>query len=327
MTAKLNKKQKPTIKRNQAAHLSSQLAQKARLLESAERIAHLGSWEFELLHEDLSKNPLRWSDEVFRIFGYQAGEIKVSLDNFFKAVHPEDRERVRQNVAKMIKQRVPRDIVHRIVLPDATVRIVRERSDIIFDKSKKPLRMIGICQDITEQTRTEMELKEKEEILSAAQTIGRIGSWHMDIEETENIFDNTMHCSQAACDLFGKKNGRMKAKLFFSSVHPEDHELITNMLNKAIRGHTSLDIEHRIKTKDGSVRYVKQRLKTIQNNSGQPARVIGTVQDITDFVHITQKLASRAVELEMLNKSMINRELKMIELKKEIAELKKQTVA
>src|SRR5262249_28663668 len=128
-------------------------------LAAAQHIASLGSWELDLSDPKHSgHNPLMWSDEVFRIFGYEPGGLLVSRENFFRAVHPEDRERVRLAVAEALKQRQPYRTEHRIVRPDGTERIVQEYSEIVFDPvNGQPLRMLGVVQDITERRAAEME--------------------------------------------------------------------------------------------------------------------------------------------------------------------------
>lgn len=141
------------------------LYENERNLAHAQRLAGLGSWSLELaeLHE-INRNPLRWSDEVFRIFGYEPGQIEVSNENFFKAVHPDDRSRIQVAVDLAIRNRRRYSLDHRICLPDGTERIVHEESDITFDEATgRPIRMVGTIQDITEQKRAEEELRRSEE--------------------------------------------------------------------------------------------------------------------------------------------------------------------
>jgi diguanylate cyclase (GGDEF)-like protein/PAS domain S-box-containing protein len=129
-------------------------------LAAAQRIAHLGSWELDLGDlSDPDKNVLRWSDETFRIFGYQPGEIEVSNENFFKAVHPDDRARVLEQVTLAIDRGTSYSVEHRIVRPDETERIVQELSGIVYDPvTDKPVKMVGTVQDITERKRAEEHL-------------------------------------------------------------------------------------------------------------------------------------------------------------------------
>lgn len=141
------------------------LRENERNLALAQRMAGLGSWSLELGDlADINRNPLRWSDEVFRIFGYEPGQIEVSNENFFRAVHPDDRSRIQAAVDSAIHNRQRYSLDHRICLPDGTERIVHEESDMTFDDATgQPIRMVGTIQDITERKRAEEELRRSEE--------------------------------------------------------------------------------------------------------------------------------------------------------------------
>ncbi len=131
-------------------------------LANAQEIAHLGSWELDLpLTEDGETSPLRWSDEVFRIFGYQPGGIEVTNENFFRAAHPDDRKDIETAMAHALSEGSAYNLDHRVILPDGTERIVHEHSEIVFDqRTGEPLKMIGTVQDITERKQIEQELIE-----------------------------------------------------------------------------------------------------------------------------------------------------------------------
>ena len=133
-------------------------------LATAQRIMHVGSWEIDLINlEDVKKNPLQWSDEVFRIFGYEPGQIEVSNDNFYRAVHPDDRAMVEAAVDEAIANHTQYSIDHRIIMPGGGERIVHEESQILYDEvTGKPLKMFGIVQDITERRHVETALRESQ---------------------------------------------------------------------------------------------------------------------------------------------------------------------
>jgi PAS domain S-box-containing protein len=137
-----------------------------RLLESeaslagAQRVAHLGSWRRDLIElEDRAHNPLRWSDEMFRILGYSVGDVEVSRENFVRAVHPDDRDRVGEGMSAAIRERRPYSADYRIILPDGTERNLYSQAEIVYDENtKRPLKMVGIVQDVTDRKRAEQEL-------------------------------------------------------------------------------------------------------------------------------------------------------------------------
>lgn len=134
-------------------------------LALAQSIASMGSWTLELGALQDS-DPLHWSDQVYRIFGYEPGQIEASNENFFKAVHPDDRPRIRAAIAACIRDGQRYQIDHRIYLPDGTERIVHEESDVTHDPhSGKPIRMTGTIQDITERKWSERLLAQQRLIL------------------------------------------------------------------------------------------------------------------------------------------------------------------
>ena len=135
-------------------------------LAAAQRIAHLGSWELDLdSPTDPRDNVPRLSDETFRIFGYEPGEVEFTNKSLFRAVHPDDRAAVVGAVAEAIRERKEYSLDHRIVLPDGTERYVHAESDIVYGETGPPLRMVGTFQDITERKRAEQEIRKLNEEL------------------------------------------------------------------------------------------------------------------------------------------------------------------
>ncbi len=136
------------------------LKRKEAMLSQAGEMASFGAWEVEFTdHENINNNPLRWSDEVYRIFGYSPGSVEVTNELFWGHVHPDDRRQVEMAVAEALESKRPYRIEHRIVRPDGTTRNVMEHAEIRFDYGGRPLEMVGAVQDITERKRMEEELQ------------------------------------------------------------------------------------------------------------------------------------------------------------------------
>ncbi len=124
-----------------------------RRLAEAQRIAHLGSWEWDILRDEIA-----WTDEVYRIFGLPPDGPSPSYGAFLASVHPEDRGPVDRAVRAALEEDRPYSIQHRIVRPDGTERVVHERGEVSRDEQGRPIRMVGTVLDITERWRAEQEL-------------------------------------------------------------------------------------------------------------------------------------------------------------------------
>ena len=130
-------------------------------LAAAQRITHLGSWELVINNvNDANENVVTWSDEVYRIFGYEPHAVAVSSAFVYAAVHPDDRERVSRSFSRAVLDRNFLDLELRIVLPDGRVRLLSGKAETVYDdESEAPLKMVGTVQDITDRHEAEEALK------------------------------------------------------------------------------------------------------------------------------------------------------------------------
>ena len=135
-------------------HLEEEVAQRTARLTEAQRIAHLGNWEW-----DIVSSALVWSDEVYRIFGLTPQQFGADYKAFLQAVHPEDRQFVDAQVRAALEQTHPYSIDHRIVRPDGSVRYVHEQAEVFCNEEGQPVKMLGTVQDITERKQAEEELR------------------------------------------------------------------------------------------------------------------------------------------------------------------------
>ena len=130
-------------------------------LKEAQGVAHLGSWEL-----DLVKNELWWSDENYRIFGTEPG-TRNTYETFLDTVHPDDRAFVNKAYSDSVENRTPYDIEHRLLMKDGSVKWVNERCKTYYDPQGKPLRSAGTTLDITKQHLTAQALSRSNRALRA----------------------------------------------------------------------------------------------------------------------------------------------------------------
>jgi signal transduction histidine kinase len=115
-------------------------------LAGAQELARLGSWEW-----NIETGRLTWSHELYRIYGLTPHSVEVTHEGFLERVHPDDRTRVREAIAKACRDHEPCTLDHEIVLPDGSVRCLQGRAEVEADESGVAVRMVGIAQDMTEQ--------------------------------------------------------------------------------------------------------------------------------------------------------------------------------
>jgi PAS domain S-box-containing protein len=144
-------------------------------LATAQQIAKLGSWEMDLVDaEHLERNPVRWSDEAFRILGYEPGEIAVSNTIFFEFVHPKDRDAYIQTVTRAVAERAPYSAEYRALRKDGREIVFQETATILRDAADRPVRMVGTSQDITERRATEERLRQSQKMEAVGQLTGGV---------------------------------------------------------------------------------------------------------------------------------------------------------
>jgi len=183
------------------------------------RSAHFGSVEIGLLNlDEPDKNPVRWSDEIYRIFGYQPGVVRPTRRAFFEIVHPEDSEPVRKALDSALHDTKPYTIDFRIIRPDGTERNIHERGDIIFDpNTHKPVKLVASVQDVTERVQAEIRLQQANMELGARvqelqqrsteiQLLSEMGSRLQSCRETSEAY---IEISNSAGQLFPKWAGSL----------------------------------------------------------------------------------------------------------------------
>jgi diguanylate cyclase (GGDEF)-like protein/PAS domain S-box-containing protein len=120
----------------------------------AQELAHLGSWKW-----DIRSDTITWSPELCRIFGVAPENAPRRLAEYVARVHPDDRAAAGANVQRALDTLTSYDTVYRIVVPPGDVRWLRSRGRVFADDRGAPMRMMGVCQDITDQKLAEDDLK------------------------------------------------------------------------------------------------------------------------------------------------------------------------
>ncbi len=128
------------------------------MLARAQKSAHLGTWEWEINSEQQI-----WSDENYRILGYEPRAVEPSFQNFMDRVHSDDKERITNATKALLAGEPYQEIKEfRIIRPDGTKHILQSQTRCDFDEAGRPIRLTGTALDITELKQTEEKWRESE---------------------------------------------------------------------------------------------------------------------------------------------------------------------
>jgi len=145
---------------------SHQLLQKREaMLQEAQKLSHIGSWEWDILNDVVI-----WTDELYRMFGYQPGEIPIKYETYLDKIHIEDRERVNNIIQRAYLDHQHFTFYHRVQKNKETEVIVYARGEVLVDKNNNVIRMNGTAQDVTELKMKEDMLKRQNEELQKINT-------------------------------------------------------------------------------------------------------------------------------------------------------------
>ncbi|MBK5306262.1 MAG: response regulator [Frankiaceae bacterium] len=125
------------------------LTRTVRHFSTAQRISHVGSYDFEI-----ATNTNSWSDQLFRIYGREPQSFNASYEKFLEMVHPDDRETIIGVHQHALQTLSPYEMEERIVWPNGEVRTLASWGEVVAGPDGTPARMVGICWDITEQQHT-----------------------------------------------------------------------------------------------------------------------------------------------------------------------------
>ena len=235
------------------------------LLNEAQRLGQLGSWELNLV-----SGKLRWSDEIYRIFEIDPAQFSPSYENFLKAIHPDDRDKVNQAYMQSLENRQSYDIVHRLQLADGSIKWVREHCSSEFDVSGKPLRSVGAVQDITKQHFADEQL--------------RIAAATFETHEAILITDaqsNIIRVNQAFQDITGYSSEEVLGKnpRILSSGR-QDKEFYAAMWQQLLNtGSWTGEIWDR--RKSGQIYPKWLTISAVKNEQGQTTQYVAIFSDIT----------------------------------------------
>ncbi len=290
-------------------------------LITAQKIAKLGYWKYDLQHTQLY-----WSDEIYKIFGVDEKNFNPNLENLIQCIHPEDRENfynTRENTFNEVKDY---ESDYRIITPNGNVKWVHENGKFIRNERGEPLVFEGTAQDITSQKFLELSLEESNQRYQMVSEATSDAIWDWDFTTDKAYWGKGFQT------IFGYDLQQIELMDDFweSNIHPEDRERVISSIEQARKSdQLNWSMEYRFRKGNGRYAFVVDKGFFTRNKNGEPIRLAGGMQDITERKEL-EDLLEKATKLARIGSYEYNLEnnnsMYWSEITKEIHEVGKNYV-
>ncbi len=243
-------------------------------LAEGQRISHTGSWGWTL-----SSGKLVWSEEQYRVLGFEPGQVVPTMDVFMNMVHPEDRPSVSRLLDETCRSKQPYVMDYRVVLENGSVRHLRGVGRPVENLAGEVDEFIGTTTDVSERVQADAALLARQQMLDLAQKAAQAVPFEWRIGPGESWRDQ---------------------------VHPEDWPILEQAIARASADSGDFSAEYRAALAQEGVRWLQAKGHMFFDDDGAPVRIVGFLLDATerhraeDELHRLEARLRRARHLEAI---------------------------
>ena len=265
------------------------LRNKQKLLDLAEKLAHIGSWEW-----DIGSGSFRWSDELYRIFGYEPYSIRPDYKLIAAAIHPADRDRVLELENEVRTGSREYDTIFRISRPDGIIRFIHIRGEVTQDSDGRPVGVRGSAQDITERRKAE------EELARLATIVAQSDDAIIGMNPDSTVFS----WNEGAGKIFGYTAREASGRNITDLISPKRNTRIRHNLDQTLSGEPVRAFESLCRNRDGRHFYGTLTISPVTDDDGAMFGAILIAQDSTDRKRIQNALKESEQKYRSLFETM-----------------------
>jgi formate hydrogenlyase transcriptional activator len=280
-------------------HAEYELRRTQSYLTEAGRLSHTGTFAW-----DVSNGEIYWSEEMFRIFEYELG-MKPTVELLLQRVHPGDKEKVQQVIARASEEKTLFDFEHRLLMPDGSAKYLHVLGHPSENESGN-VEFVGAVTDITERKKADERIRRDEAELR--QLINFVPEHVLVMDpEGRRLYEN-----EAMREYFGTSLEGTDSKAFFARfVHPDDAASgAFEERERAVARGDPWQGELRFRRKDGEYRWFLIRSNPLRDEQGKIIRRYATATDIDDRKRAEERLQKENVALrEEIDKAAMFEEI------------------
>ncbi len=268
-------------------------------LKEAQKIAKLGSWEW-----DVKSNKVKWSDEMFSIYEISPEDFDPSYEGFLSRLHPDSLAEVKSKIENAYSSKSQFDFYERILIPGGGSKVLRSKGGIKTDENGNVTKLVGTCLDVTEVTEAEEVIKRSEKQLKDAQQIAKLGSWEVDMKTNLITWSEEMY-RVFEIDMNEEPKSYEYIRNFIDS---NDLEYVDKAMKQLETNPGEVEIGFRITTKEGRLKYIAADIRVEFNENSKPLRLYGSIQDITEIKLVEEELRKANAKLIEAQKELVHNE-------------------
>ncbi len=272
----------------------ARLRRSERLMMDTQDVAHLGTWEW-----DISEPHATWSEELYHIYGLDPGQHTPTYQDYLTRVHPDDRARVKEATERVFNELEPYSHDERIIRTDGEIRYLHTWAQPVLDEGGNLIRLLGVCQDITDRQRAEAALQASEARFRAIFEEADLGILQLSSD------GDLLRINPAFHRILDRPERSLEGLAFTELVHPEDLANHGEELSSLLAGQTSSGhLELRLLDRDLNPVWTRTVLSWVHPGEDQAPFVVAMVEDVTAQKQAKEALIAQAEELARSNEEL-----------------------